>query len=79
METGIMITMGALQINEYMEALNSDNEPIPGLYVVGCDAGGLYGESYTLPVPGSANGFALTSGWLAADDISEKIKSGKLK
>ncbi|AHJ14247.1 FAD-dependent oxidoreductase [Sulfurospirillum multivorans] len=79
METGIMITMGALQINEYMEALNSDHEPISGLYVVGCDAGGLYGESYTLPIPGSANGFALTSGWLAADDISEKIKSGKLK
>ena len=78
METGIMITMGALQINEYMEALTSKNEPISGLYVVGCDAGGMYGESYALPVPGSANGFAFTSAWLAADSISEKIRSGEL-
>ncbi|NLP59262.1 FAD-dependent oxidoreductase [Lutibacter sp. B1] len=78
METGIMVTMGALEIDEYIRALDSKNNPIPGLYVVGCDAGGIYGESYTLPVPGSANGFALTSGWLAADDISKRIKSGEL-
>lgn len=78
METGIMITMGALKIDEYMHALDKDNNVIPGLYVVGCDAAGLYGESYSLPVPGSANGFALTSGWLAADDIAEKIKIGEL-
>lgn len=78
METGIMITMGALQIDEYIRALDSNNNPIPGLYIVGCDAGGLYGESYALPVPGSANGFALTSGWLAADDITQRIKMGEL-
>ncbi len=78
MEPGIMITMGALKINEFMQALNESDEPINGLYVVGCDAGGLYGESYTLPVPGSANGFALTSGWLAADHIAERIKAGEL-
>jgi fumarate reductase flavoprotein subunit len=45
---------------------------------VGCDAGGLWGESYSLPIPGSANGFSLTSGWLAADDIAEQIKKGVL-
>lgn len=78
METGIMITMGALKIDEYLHALDPNNNPIPGLYVVGCDAGGLYGESYTLSIPGSANGFALTSGWLAANDIAEKIKAGEL-
>lgn len=78
METGIMITMGALEIDENLRALNANKEPITGLYVVGCDAGGMYGESYTLPVPGSANGFALTSGWLAADDITSRIKSGEL-
>lgn len=78
MEPGIMITMGALKINEYMEALDKDLNPISGLYVVGCDAGGLYSESYTLPIPGSANGFALTSGWLAADHIAEKLNAGEL-
>jgi fumarate reductase flavoprotein subunit len=78
METGIMITMGALKIDEYLHALDKDDNPIPGLYIVGCDAGGLYGESYTLSIPGTANGFALTSGWLAADDIAQKIQSGEL-
>lgn len=78
METGIMVTMGAMRINDHMQALDANGEVIPGLYCVGCDAGGLYGESYQLTVPGSANGFALTSGWLTADDIAEKIKAGQL-
>ncbi len=78
METGIMISMGALKIDERMRCLNGDGLPVPGLYSVGCDAGGLFGESYALPIPGSANGFALTSGWLAADDIAAEIKAGSL-
>jgi len=78
METGIMISMGAMKINEYMQALDANGEVIPGLYCVGCDAGGLFGESYQLTVPGSANGFALTSGWLSTDHIAEKIKAGEL-
>jgi len=78
METGIMVSMGALNIDEFMRCLTIDDEPIPGLYAVGCDAGGLFGESYTLSIPGSSNGFALTSGWLAADDVASRIQSGEL-
>lgn len=78
METGIMITMGAMKIDDHMQAIDADGNAIPGLYCVGCDAGGLFGESYQLTVPGSANGFALTSGWLTADDIAEKIRTGAL-
>ncbi len=78
METGIMVSMGAMKINDRLQAVDSNGEVIPGLYCVGCDAGGLYGESYQLTVPGSANGFALTSGWLAADDIAEGVKAGRL-
>lgn len=73
MEPGIMITMGGIKIDDRMRCIDADGNPIPGLYSVGCDAGGLFGESYTLPIPGSANGFALTSGWLAADDIAESL------
>jgi fumarate reductase flavoprotein subunit len=78
METGIMISMGAMKVDDHWRAIGKDDKPIPGLYVVGCDAGGLWGESYSLPIPGSANGFSLTSGWLAADDIAEQIKEGVL-
>ncbi len=78
METGIMITMGAMQVDDHWRAIGPDDKPVPGLYVVGCDAAGLWGESYSLPIPGSANGHAVTSGWLAADDIAASIKAGAL-
>lgn len=78
METGIMISMGALKIDDHMRAVGPDDLPVPGLYIVGCDAAGLWGESYSLPIPGSANGFSLTSGWLAADDIAAKVAAGEL-
>jgi fumarate reductase flavoprotein subunit len=74
MEPGIMITMGGIKINDNMQVISESGEPIPGLYSVGCDAGGLFGDSYILTVPGSANGFALTSGWLAADHATGVIK-----
>lgn len=75
MEPGIMITMGGIKINEYMQVVDAENAPIEGLYSVGCDAGGLFGDSYILTVPGSANGFALTSGWLAADHAAAAIRA----
>jgi fumarate reductase flavoprotein subunit len=78
MEPAIMITMGGIKIDDRMRCVDAAGEAIPGLYSVGCDAGGLFGESYSLPVPGTANGFALTSGWLAADDIAERIARSAL-
>jgi len=78
METGIMISMGAMKIDDHWRAIGEDDKPIPGLYIVGVDAGGMWGESYSLPIPGSANGFSVTSGWLAADDIAEQVKEGVL-
>jgi fumarate reductase flavoprotein subunit len=78
MEPGIMITMGGIKIDDHMHCVDKNGDVIPGLYSVGCDAGGLFGESYTLSVPGTANGFAFTSGWLAADDISERVSAGVL-
>ncbi|MCB2177476.1 MAG: FAD-dependent oxidoreductase [Actinomycetales bacterium] len=74
MEPGIMITMGGIKIDENMQVIDTSGAPIPGLYSVGCDAGGLFGDSYILTVPGSANGFALTSGWLAADHVAAQLK-----
>lgn len=76
MEPGIMITMGGIKIDDHMHCVDKNGDVIPGLYSVGCDAGGLFGESYTLSVPGTANGFALTSGWLAADDVVERVSAG---
>ena len=64
--TGTMGSAGGIRVNGDMQVLNADYEPIPGLYAVGLDATGLYGDSYNMEVPGAANGFAHTSGRIAA-------------
>lgn len=70
------LTLGGVKINERLQALNMKNQPIPGLYVVGQDMGGLYDSTYDLLLEGSASGFALTSGRMAAMDIvNTRVKS----
>jgi len=41
---------------------------IPGLYAVGTDAGGLYGDTYDLLLGGSTAGFAANTGRIAAEN-----------
>lgn len=64
--TGTMGCAGGIKVNGNMQAITEDGDPIPGLYAVGLDATGLYGDSYNMEVPGAANGFAHTSGRIAA-------------
>ncbi len=64
--TGTMGSAGGIRVNGDMQVVTSDYEAIPGLYAVGLDATGLYGDSYNMEVPGAANGFAHTSGRIAA-------------
>lgn len=64
-----VVTMGSsggIRINENMQVITAQGTPILGLYAVGLDATGLYGDSYNMEVPGASNGFAHTSGILAA-------------
>lgn len=62
-------TNGGIKINEKTEVLDSSDKVIPGLYAVGNDAGGLYGDSYDMIAAGAACGFALVSGWLAGERV----------
>ncbi|KAB0671500.1 FAD-dependent oxidoreductase [Oryzomonas sagensis] len=63
------LTLGGVKINDNMQAINTNGAVIPGLYVTGQDMGGLYDSSYDLLLEGSASGFALVSGKLAAEHI----------
>lgn len=69
-------TLGGVKINGKMEALNKQGAPVPGLYVVGNDAAGMYGDTYDLLLGGGTFGFALNSGRIAAENalIYSKIK-----
>jgi fumarate reductase flavoprotein subunit len=67
-------TLGGVKINEKIEAVNEKGETIPGLYVAGNDAGGLYGDTYDLMMAGSTLGFAVNSGRMAAENALKYIK-----
>ena len=60
-------TLGGVAINEKIEAVDGNGVAIPGLYVAGADAGGMYGKSY-VNFEGGTLGFAYTSGRLAGQN-----------
>ncbi len=63
------LTLGGVKINTNMQALDGDEDVIPGLYVTGQDMGGLYDSTYDLLAEGSASSFALSSGRIAVRSI----------
>jgi fumarate reductase flavoprotein subunit len=59
-------SMGGIKINEKTEVIDKQEQIIPGLYAVGYDAGGMFGDSYPItPSSGLSSGFAINSGRFA--------------
>lgn len=70
-------TLGGVKVNEKFEAVTKEDKAVPGLYVVGNDAGGMYGDSYDLLMAGSTIAFAVNSGRIAAENIAKYVKTVK--
>jgi len=70
-------TLGGIRINEKTEVLNSEDEPIPGLYAAGGDANSIYADSYVFILPGNTMGFALNTGRIAGENALNYIGKGK--
>lgn len=64
-------TMGGLVINTELMVMNKEGSAIPGLYAAGEVVGGVMGDDSP---SGANNGWALTSGKLAAESIYQGIK-----
>jgi fumarate reductase flavoprotein subunit len=59
-------TLGGIKINERTEVIDKKGNIIPGLYAVGYDAAGMWGDSYCFrAASGSSSGFAANSGRIA--------------
>ncbi len=68
-------SLGGIKINHNMEVVDKEERVIPGLYAVGTDAGGLYGDSYCfLPASGTTLGFAVSSGRIAGKNALQYVK-----
>ncbi len=66
-------TFGGIRTDEKLRALNLDNQPMQGLYVVGTDNGSLYYSPY-YDVAGYCYGLCIDSGYIAAYEACEYIK-----
>lgn len=63
-------TMGGLVVNEQLEVQNTSDQTISGLYAAGEVVGGVMGDDSP---SGANNGWAVTSGKLAAEQIAEAL------
>ncbi len=66
-------TTGGIKANELMEVLDRQHDPIPGLYAAGVTVDGFEADVYDYELPGSASGFALTSGRIAGESASRFV------
>jgi fumarate reductase flavoprotein subunit len=68
-QTVFLGTMGGIKINERTEVLDKEDQIVPGLYAGGFDAGGMYGDSYSIKgSTGLSSCFSMNSGRLAANN-----------
>jgi len=74
--TAFTNTIGGIVVNENMEVLDKDENPIPGLFAAGVDTGGWESETYCMRLPGHALGYALNTGRIAGENAA-KLVSGK--
>lgn len=68
-------TLGGVRVNEKLQATDENLKPIPGLFVVGNNAAGFYGNITSYPTfEGLATGFAWNSGRIAGEHAAVQVK-----
>ena len=67
-------TIGGIKINECMEVLDKQDNPLPGLYAGGVTTGGWQADTYCDILSGAASGFALNSGRIAAENAVRYVR-----
>ncbi len=66
-------TLDGIRIDENMNAVDKDGEPIPGLYVCGNDSGGFFANTYVNLATGCCAGRNMTFARRAAKIIAGKL------
>jgi fumarate reductase flavoprotein subunit len=67
-------TLGGIRVNEKLETLSKDYSVVSGLYAVGNNAAGMYGDTYSFAIPGASLGFAINSGRIAGENAAKYSK-----
>jgi fumarate reductase flavoprotein subunit len=66
-------THGGIKINHRTEALDKDDEPIPGLYAAGIETGGTDWDSYNMWLSAHSFGFAINTGRIAGEEAAKYV------
>jgi NADPH-dependent glutamate synthase beta subunit-like oxidoreductase/succinate dehydrogenase/fumarate reductase flavoprotein subunit len=69
--TDYLDTIGGIKINEKMEVIRTDYSPIQGLFAAGVATGGWQADCYNDEMAGAASGYAINSGRIAGESVSE--------
>jgi fumarate reductase flavoprotein subunit len=69
----LLVTHGDVKINDKMEVLDKQKNPIPGLYAAGDDTGDVDSGAYNIGLPGHSFGFAINSGRIAGENAAEFV------
>lgn len=67
---GVTATCGGIRVDANGHVLGNTENPLPGLYAAGVDAGGVFGKTY-----GGFLGWSLVSGYLVGHSILRDIRS----
>lgn len=67
----ILCTMDGIRIDTTMNAIDTDGNPIPGLYVIGNDSGGFFANTYPNLATGVACGRTVTFGRLVGKHLAQ--------
>jgi len=68
----LLVVCGGLRVNENLNVIDKELDPIEGLYAVGNACGGKYGCDYPMLTPGNSHGTAVTFGYLAGEIVAAK-------
>lgn len=66
-------THGGIKINQRTEALDKEDDPIPGLYAAGIETGGTDWDSYNMWLSAHSFGFAINSGRIAGEEAAKYV------
>ena len=77
METRRMVILSGLKINTRLQVLDTERQPIPGLYAAGNNSGSFFGDTYASTVPGLTHSRAWTFGRLAGLNAASEKSNGR--
>uniref|UniRef100_A0A7C9N9S0 FAD-dependent oxidoreductase n=1 Tax=Muribaculaceae bacterium Z82 TaxID=2304548 RepID=A0A7C9N9S0_9BACT len=71
---GLLAVCGGIHISDNFEALDADDNPIPGLYAIGNCAGDIYAVDYPINIQGNSHGRCLMEGKCLGEQLAGVYK-----